>query len=63
MTLMYKEQIENDGWDAYWSGKTIKDCPWVPASEEASYWVMGYSMAHDAAEEDKDEFIMDFIDS
>lgn len=23
-----------EGWDAFWSAKTTKDCPYVPASEE-----------------------------
>ena len=51
------------GWDAFWQAAQVRDCPYVPASKKGEDWISGYSSAHDEAEEDKDDFIMDFIDS
>ena len=52
-----------EGWDAFWQAKQVRDCPYAPASEKGENWISGYSSAADAAEEDKDDFIIDFIDS
>jgi hypothetical protein len=56
MILKDTDVLWEEGWNAYWSAKTIANCPYVPASEEAESWMGGYSSALDAAEEDKDMF-------
>jgi hypothetical protein len=63
---MDKDEISKywrEGWDAFWQAKQVRDCPYTPASIMGAEWISGYSSAADEAEADKDEFIMDFIDS
>lgn len=53
-----------EGWKAFFSAKTIADCPYMPASEDAGLWCDGYAYAQGEHYNDEHEdLIMDFIDS
>jgi len=56
MFLKDTDALWEEGWNAYWSAKTIADCPYAPASDEAEWWISGYGSAVCSAEEDKDMF-------
>lgn len=40
------ESFEGDGFDAFWEGKVLSDCPYTNASEAGS-WRLGWERAQD----------------
>ena len=57
MTDEVRKQITDAGWDGYFGGKTLEDCPDYPTQEERDEWVGGWYMAQSADLQDPYEHL------
>ncbi len=55
MTIVIVNKFQ-EGWKAFFSAKTIADCPYMPASKDAEMWCEGYSYARG---EEYNDIVMD----
>jgi ribosome modulation factor len=47
MTEEARKKIYDVGWDGYFNGKTLEDCPDYPAQEERDEWCCAWLSAQD----------------
>jgi ribosome modulation factor len=47
MTEEARKKIYDAGWDGYFNGKTLEDCPDYPAQEERDEWCCAWLSAQD----------------
>ena len=45
MTEETRKKIYDAGWDGYFNGKTIEDCPDYPTQEERDEWCCAWASA------------------